>query len=101
MVTPAIALMQAGYWIPHRVSPPRFVNVVLGYFVLFVARLIFLLPVAFFSLVFINNKLDNEMPFSRYVLLLAALFALFCSSLDLRRYGAAMLGPDKRPDATS
>jgi hypothetical protein len=98
---PAIALMQVGYWIPHRVSPPRFVNVVLGHVVLFVARLIFLLPVAFFSFVFINNKLENQMPFSRYALLLAALFALFCSSLDLRRYGAAMLGPDKRTDATS
>jgi hypothetical protein len=100
---PAIALIQVGYWIPHRVGPstPRFVNVVLGHVALFIGRLIFLLPVAFFSFVFINNKLENKMPFSRYVLLLAGLFSLFCYSLDLRRYGTALIGPDKRTDAAS
>jgi hypothetical protein len=69
--------------------------------VLFLSRLLFLLPVALFSFVFINNKLENQMPFSRYVLLLVGLFSLFCYSLDLRRYGTAMLGPDKRTDAAS
>jgi hypothetical protein len=38
--------------------------------------------------------------FSRYVLLMAGLFSLFRYSLDLRRYGTAMLGPDNRRDAT-
>jgi hypothetical protein len=100
---PAIALIQVGYWISRRVSPPtpRFVNVVLGHVVLFVARLIFVLPIALFSFVFIHNELENQMPFSRYVLLLVGLFSLFCYSLDLQRYGAAMLGPDKRTDAAS
>jgi hypothetical protein len=98
---PAIVLIQVGYWIPHRVGPstPRFVNIFLGHVVLFLARLIFLLPVAFFSFVFINNKLEDQMPLSRYVLLLVRLFSLFCYSLDLRRYGTAMLGSDKRTDA--
>jgi hypothetical protein len=92
---PAIALMQVGYWIPHPIGPstPRVVNVVLGHVVLFLARLIFLLPVAFLSFVFINNKLENQMPFSRCVLMLVCLFSVFCYSLDLRRYGTAMLGP--------
>jgi hypothetical protein len=92
-----------GYWISHRVSPPppRFVNVVLGHVVLFLSRLIFLLPVVLFTFVFINNKLENQMPLSRYVLLLVGLFWLFCYTLGLQRYGAALLAPDKRPDPTS
>jgi hypothetical protein len=100
---PAIALIQVGYWIPHSIglATPRVVNVVLGHVVLFLSRLIFLLPVALFSFVFINNKLENKMPFLRYVLLLVGLFSLFCYSLDLRRYGTAMLGPVKRTDAAS
>lgn len=100
---PAIALIQVGYWIPHAIGPstPRFVNVVLGHVVLFLSRLIFLLPVALFSFVFIHNKLENKMPFWRYVLLLVGLFSLFCYSLDLRRYGTAMLGTDKRTDGAS
>ena len=98
-----IVLIQVGYWIPHRVGPstPRVVNVVLGHVVLFLSRLIFLLPVALFSFVFIHNKLENRMPFLRYVLLLVGLFSLFCYSLDLRRYGTAMLGTDKRTDGAS
>jgi hypothetical protein len=100
---PSIALIQVGYWISHRVSPPppRFVNVVLGHVVLFLARLIFLLPVALFSFVFINNKLENQMPLSRHVLLMVGLFSLFCYTRDLQRYGADMLGADKRTDAAS
>jgi hypothetical protein len=100
---PAIALIQVGYWIPHPIGPstPRVVNVVLGHVVLFLSRLSFLLPVALFSFVFLNNKLENKMPFLRYVLLLVGLFSLFCYSLDLRRYGTAMLGPAKRTDAAS
>ena len=100
---PAIALIQVGYWISHQVRPPtpRFVNVVLGHVVLFLARLIFQLAVVLFSFVFIHNRLENQMPFSRHVLLLVGLFSLFCYSLELRRYGIAMLGPDKRTDAAS
>jgi hypothetical protein len=95
--------MQVGYWIPHPIGPstPRVVNVVLGHVVLFLSRLIFLLPVALFSFVFIHNKLENRMPFLRYVLLLVGLFSLFCYSLELQRYGTAMLGPVKRTDAAS
>jgi hypothetical protein len=95
---PAIALIQVGYWIPHRIGPvpPRVVNVILGHGVLFLARLIFVLPVALFSFVFISNKLEDKMPLVRYVLLVAGLFSLFCYSLELRRYGMAMLGPDSR-----
>jgi hypothetical protein len=67
--------------------------------VLFLARLIFLLRVALSSFVFSNNKLEKQMPFPRNVLLLGRFFSLICYSLDPRRYGAAMLGPDKRTDA--
>jgi hypothetical protein len=60
MVTPSHRAGSGGYWIPHRVGPstPRFVNIFLGHVVLFLARLIFLLPVALFSFMFINNKLE-------------------------------------------
>lgn len=54
----AIALIQGGYWISRRTRPPlpRFTNFLLGQFILFVARMGFVLPTSIFGLVFITQN---------------------------------------------
>lgn len=90
----ASALIQLGYWIRYRIrpAPPRLVNVGLGHFVLFLARLIFLLPTAVFSFLFIAKTVDTQMPASRYVVILIGLFSLFCYVRELERFGIRLLG---------
>jgi hypothetical protein len=59
--------------------------------VLFVARLVFLLGSAAFSLLFIVNTPPDSIPVFRYLLLLAMLFSLFCYTLELERLGKTLL----------
>ncbi|MCM0612068.1 hypothetical protein KFJ24_06210 [Marinobacter sediminum] len=89
----AVALIQVGYWIGYRLRPaqPSYVNPLLGHFVLFVARLVFLLGSAAFSLLFIVNTPPDSIPVFRYLLLLAMLFSLFCYTLELERLGKTLL----------
>ncbi len=75
-----------------RPAPPRFVNVGLGHIVLFLARLIFLLPTAIFSFLFIAKTVDVQMPPLRYVVILFGLFSLFCYVRELERFGIRLLG---------
>jgi hypothetical protein len=90
----ASALIQLGYWMHYRIrpAPPRFVNVGLGHIVLFLARLIFLLPTAIFSFLFIAKTVDVQMPPLRYVVILFGLFSLFCYVRELERFGIRLLG---------
>lgn len=94
----AIALVQVGYWVCYRVRPPppRFTNVVLGHFVLFLARMSFLLATTVFSFVFFAQKLASRMPISRYVLMSAGLFSLFCYMQELQRLGGRLVGQERR-----
>jgi hypothetical protein len=50
----AITLMQAAYWIRHRLRPrlPQFRNAFVGHIVLFVARMSFVLATSVFGFVF-------------------------------------------------
>jgi hypothetical protein len=89
----AVALIQVGYWVGYRLRPtqPTYVNPLLGHFVLFVARLVFLLGSAAFSLLFIVNTPSDAIPVFRYLLLLTMLFSLFCYTLELERLGKSLL----------
>jgi hypothetical protein len=95
----AITLIQSGYWVRHRVRPalPRFRNVLLGHFVLFLSRLSFLLATTLFSFVSLQH-LTPKMPFARYILLLAGLFSLFCYMQELERLGQSLCGQKEEPD---
>jgi len=93
----AITLMQAGYWIRHRLrlSVPQLLrNALVGYIVLFVARMSFVLATSVFGFVFIVRRPEFQLPASRYFVTIIALFALFCYTQDLEQLGRAWIGPD-------
>jgi hypothetical protein len=93
----AIALMQAGYWIRHRLrlpAPQLFRNALLGYIVLFVARMSFVLATAVFGFVFIVRRPEFQIPTFRYFIVIIALFALFCYTQELEQLGRALIGSD-------
>ena len=92
----AIALMQAGYWIRHRLRllPRLLRNALVGYIVLFVARMSFVLATSIFGFVFIVRRPEFEIPMSRYFIVIIALFALFCYTQELEQLGRALIGSD-------
>lgn len=91
-------LIQVAYWARYRMRPPepRLANVLLAHILLFVSRLIFVLPAAIFSFLFIAKAVDVRMPLSRYAFILFALFSLFCYVLELELLGARILRPKER-----
>jgi hypothetical protein len=52
------ALMQIAYWACYRVRPPlaQFQNALLGHAILFLARMIYVVPTAIFGFVFIAQR---------------------------------------------
>jgi hypothetical protein len=91
----AITLIQAAYWIRHRLRPslPQLRNALIGYIVLFVARMSFVLATSVFGFVFIVRKPELQIPASRYFIVIIALFALFCYTQELEQLGRALIGP--------
>jgi hypothetical protein len=85
-------LIQVAYWTRYllRLRPPRFVNSVLAHIVLFVARMLFTLPTAIFSFVFIAKAVEFSIPGSKYAVIFFALFSLFCYVRELESLGAAL-----------
>jgi hypothetical protein len=83
----AAALIQVGFWIRHRLQPPlpQFRNALLGYVIMFLSRMSFLLATAFFGFVFITQRPEFHIPASRYVLTLAGLFSYFCYTQEVER----------------
>jgi hypothetical protein len=93
----AITLMQVGYWIRHRLRlplPRLLRNALVGYAVLFVARMSFVLATAVFGFVFIVRRPEFQIPTSRYFIVIIGLFALFCYTQELEQLGKAMIGSD-------
>jgi hypothetical protein len=54
----SITLMQIAYWVSYRVRPPlpQFQNALLGHAILFLARMVNVLPTAIFGFVFVGPK---------------------------------------------
>jgi len=92
----AVALMQAGYWVSHRLRPPlpQLRNAFVGYIILFVERMSFVLATSIFGFVFITRKPEFQIPTFRYVVTIAGLFALFCYTQELEHLGRALIGSD-------
>jgi hypothetical protein len=82
----AVALMQTGFWIRHRLRPllPQFHNALIGYVILFLGRMSFVLASAIFGFVFIVQRPDFHLPLSRYFLTLG-LFAFFCYTQEVEK----------------
>jgi hypothetical protein len=94
----AITLMQAAYWTGHRLRPPlpQLRNALVGYIVLFIARMSFVLATSVFGFVFIVRRPEFQIPASRYFIVIIALFALFCYTQELEQLGRALIGPHPR-----
>jgi hypothetical protein len=92
----AVALMQVGYWVSHRLRPPlpQLRNAFVGYIILFVARMSFVLATSVFGFVFITRKPEFQIPTFRYVVTIAGLFALFCYTQELEKLGKSLLGKE-------
>ena len=93
----AITLMQAGYWLRHRLRlqlPQLPLNSLVGYIVLFVARMSFVLATSVFGFVFIVRRPEFQIPTSRYFAVIIALFALFCYTQELEQLGRALISPN-------
>ena len=88
--------MQAGFWIRHQLRPPlpQLRNAFVGYIVLFIARMSFVLATSIFGFVFIVRRPELYVPTSRYFVLVIGLFALFCYIQELEQLGRALIGPD-------
>ena len=95
----AIALMQAGYWMCHRLRlpPPQLRNALIGNIILFVARMAFVVAASIFGFVFIVRSPELQVLSSRYVVLVIGLFALFCYTQELEQLGRALIGPNPSP----
>jgi hypothetical protein len=89
----AAALIQAGFWIRHRLRPPapRFRNALIGYLILFLSRMLFLLATAIFAFVFITQRPEFHIPVSRYFLTLAGLFSLFCYTQEVEKFAKSLI----------
>ena len=92
----AITLMQAGFWMRHQLRPPlpQLRNAFVGYIVLFIARMSFVLASSIFGFVFIVRRPELYVPTSRYFVLVIGLFALFCYIQELEQLGRALIGPE-------
>jgi hypothetical protein len=90
----SITLMQIAYWVSYRVRPPlpQFQNALLGHAILFLARMVYVLPTAIFGFVFIAQRPEFDIPVFECLVLLLGLFALFCYVRELERLGRVFTG---------
>ena len=81
--------MQISYWVSYSVRPPapQSQNALLGHVILFLARMIYVLPTAIFGFVFVAQRPEFEIPIFRCLVLLLGLFSLFCYVRELERLG--------------
>jgi hypothetical protein len=89
----AVVLMQTGFWIRHRLHPPlpQFHNALIGYVILFLGRMSFLVATAIFGFVFIVRRPEFHIPISRYFLTLAGLFSYFCYTQEVERLAKSLI----------
>ena len=95
---PSILLMQVGHWIGFRLRPPlpKFFNPVIGHIVLFLGRFAFVVASGVFTFMFLAPKPNFSVPISRYVITIFGVFSIFCYTLELDRFGRALLGPETK-----
>jgi hypothetical protein len=95
----AVGLMQAGFWLRHRLQPPppQFRNALIGYVIWFLGRMSFLLATAIFGFVFIVQRPELNLPSSRYLITLAGLFAYFCYAQEVEKLARHLIERRREP----
>jgi hypothetical protein len=86
--------MQISYWVSYRVRPwlPQFQNALLGHAILFLARMIYVLPTSIFGFVFIAQRPEFDIPVYQCLVILLGLFSVFCCVRELERLGRVFTG---------
>jgi hypothetical protein len=86
--------MQVSYWVSHHRHPPlpQFKSALLGHALLFLARMVFVLPTSIFGFVFVAQRPEFEIPVFKCLVLLLGLFCLFCYVRELERLGRGFIG---------
>ena len=90
----AVLLLQAPYWIATRKVFAHAAirkSLIGGHFVLFVARLNFILASSLFVVIVFQRRDEITFVWWRALLLFAVLFAIFCFSLELERLSRRMM----------
>jgi len=92
-----IVLIQVGYWGCFRLQSamPKVSSAFLGHLLLFFARLVFLLPSAYYTFTFLYYRVSDRVPVQRRLMLFPLLFSLFCYMLQVQRIGNSMMTPEK------
>jgi hypothetical protein len=93
-----VIAMQAAYWYRLLFVPIPFhgSNTILSHLLLFLGRLSFIFGGSLFAVVFfrhlpeLGESADTSLMVRRGLLLVSALFALFCTTLELERLGHAI-----------
>jgi hypothetical protein len=85
-----------GYAIDFARRYRSFVTYFLATLLLFVARMSFVFAASIFGFVFIVRRPEFQIPTFRYVIVIIALFALFCYVQELEQLGRALIGPGPR-----
>ena len=96
---PLVAAMQAAYWTKRRFASalrlPR--HHLLGHLLLFVSRLTFVFVGSWFTVVFLVRSWDTKGWAPGIALFLAAVFSVFCYSLELERLARTCMGRETSP----
>ena len=88
-----VILIQVCYWLDQHWFPTLRLghNALLGHVILFLARLNFIFASALFSAVYLVRFKELDISLWRFVLLSSVLFSIFCYTLELERFGRALL----------
>ena len=88
-----VILIQVCYWLDQHWFPTLRLghNALLGHIILFLARLNFIFASALFSAVYLVRFKELDISLWRFVLLSSVLFSIFCYTLELERFGRALI----------
>src|SRR6516162_1345002 len=88
-----VTIIQVCYWLnQYWFATLRLgYNALLGHVILFLARLNFIFASALFSTVYLVRFKELDISLWRFVLLSSVLFSIFCYTLELERFGRALI----------
>jgi hypothetical protein len=101
----AVVLMQAAYWLAHRLGPRLQFrrHVVFGHVLLCVGELSFLFPATLAAVAVFDETIEWQLEWWRLLILAATLFAMFCYKYQLATLGESLMKAeaDAAPESKS
>jgi hypothetical protein len=89
----AIAMIQTGYWISYRAQPPppQITNALIGHVLSFIGRVGFVFACVVLGFVFVTQNPEFHLAVFPYIVILAALFSLYCYLQEMERWAMLSL----------